>query len=200
MSKHGIGEGAFIYVADSAMVTKENLAAIGSNLFVSRLPATNKECERTIGLAVDMAGCFVLLSNVTLTENNALTAAGLLRTYKGQYGVESDFAFLKDPLIVNDIFLKKPSRIDALGMVLIIALMVWRLMERNMRKYVETTGTQLPGWAGRLTYRPTSFMMTTIVRCITVLKIENHRHLLRPLKAAPGCFYYSLGAGLKCVY
>jgi transposase len=54
----------------------------------------------------------------------AMDAAGLLRTYKGQYGVESDFAFLKDPLIVNDLFLKTPSRIDALGMVLIIALMI----------------------------------------------------------------------------
>ena len=62
-------------------------------------------------------------------------------------------------------------------------------MERNMRKYVETTGTQLPGWAGRLTYRPTSFMMTAIVRCITVLKIENHRHLLRP----PAAFIAALG-------
>ena len=32
--------------------------------------------------------------------------------------MESDCAFLKDPLIVNDIFLKSPSRIGALGMVL----------------------------------------------------------------------------------
>jgi len=40
-------------VADSAMVTKENLEAVGSNHFVSRLPANYKECERAIGLAVD---------------------------------------------------------------------------------------------------------------------------------------------------
>jgi len=45
-----------------------------------------------------------------------------LKTYKGQYGVESDFAFLKDPLVVNDIFLKTPSRIDALDMVLIMTV------------------------------------------------------------------------------
>ena len=53
-----------------------------------------------------------------------MSAAALLKTYKGQYGVESDFAFLKDPLVVNDVFFKTPSRIDALGMVLIIALMI----------------------------------------------------------------------------
>lgn len=62
----------------------------------------------------------------------ALDAAGLLRTYKGQYGVESDFALLEDPLVVNDLFLKTSSRIDGFGMVLIIALMVWRLTERAM--------------------------------------------------------------------
>ena len=70
----------------------------------------------------ELAGCFVLLSNVPIEGDGAMDGAGLLKTYKGQYGVESDFAFLKDPLIVNDIFLKTPSRIDALGMVLIIAL------------------------------------------------------------------------------
>ena len=96
----------------------------------------------------ELAGCFVLLSNVPTEGEGAMDGAGLLRTYKGQYGVESDFAFLKDPLIVNDIFLKTPSRIDALGMVLIIALMLWRLTERSMRTYVKNTGTLLPGWAG----------------------------------------------------
>jgi transposase len=70
-----------------------------------------------------------------------MDAAGLLRTYKGQYGVESNFAFLKDPLVVNDLFFKTPSRIDALGMILIIALMVWRLMERTMRVHVANTKT-----------------------------------------------------------
>jgi len=45
--------------------------------------------------------------------------------------------------VVNDLFLKTPSRIDALGMVLIIALMVWRLMERTMRAYVENEKSSL---------------------------------------------------------
>ena len=62
-----------------------------------------------------LAGCFVLLTNVPTTGDRALDAKGVLRTYKGQYGVESEFAFLKDPLVVNDLFIKTPSRIDALG-------------------------------------------------------------------------------------
>lgn len=124
-----------------------------------------------------------------------MDAAGLLRTYKGQYGVESDFAFLKDPLIVNDLFLKTPSRIDALGMVLIIALMIWRLMERTMRAYVENSKTKLPGWDNRTTDKPTAFMMTIAMTGIMAAVIGTTRHML----SAPGprqlAFLGALGLG-----
>ena len=73
------------------------------------------EKEKTI------AGCFVLITNVPVDGEKRMKGSEMLHLYKGQYGVESDFAFLKDPLVVNDLFLKTPGRIDALGMVLIIA-------------------------------------------------------------------------------
>ena len=45
MATLGIGEAAFIYIADSAMVTESNLAEIGDRiLFITRLPATYHEC------------------------------------------------------------------------------------------------------------------------------------------------------------
>ena len=53
MARHGLGPRAFVYVADSAMVTQKNLEAIGRNRFVSRLPASYKECNRVIKEAVD---------------------------------------------------------------------------------------------------------------------------------------------------
>lgn len=339
MAKHGLGPGAFVYVADSAMVTGPNLDAVEPNRFISRLPATYKECERVIGVAVDtdawthigrlsesvtkasrpcaqykafettvtlyektyravvihssshdkrrqkrydkrvahsektirdalkkipeiyacdpdaqraveqaqklstrlhqvcasihskevrkrgrppkngpaptqtvyrvewtirenasevarlraLAGCFVLLSNVPTDGEGAMDGAALLRTYKGQYGVESDIAFLKDPLVVNDIFLKTPSRIDALGMVLIIALMIWRLMERSMRAHIKNTGTLLPGWAGRKTDKPTSFIMRTVVAGILVARVGLQRHLLAPPRKDAAAFLEALG-------
>jgi transposase len=55
MAQHGIANDAFIYVADSAMVTEENLAQISDspeNLFITRLPANYKECARAIQTAV----------------------------------------------------------------------------------------------------------------------------------------------------
>ena len=341
MAKHNLGPGAFVYVADSALVTEKNLDAVGPNLFVSRLPANYAECGRAIAEAVgsgawtdigrlaetaagtgrpcaeykafetsvvlygktyravvvhssahdkrrqkkldkaiaesaklvkaalggmqkvyfceadartaaaraekfsdrlhtvtaavcpvevrrrgrppangpaltntryelswelaenaagvarerSLAGCFVLLSNVPTEGPGAMDAARLLRTYKGQYGVESDFAFLKDPLVVNDLFLKTPSRIDALGMVLIIALMVWRLMERSMRAHVQKANTTLPGWDNRTTAKPTAFMMTTAMTGIMVAVIAGQRHMLRGPGPDQIAFLEALGLG-----
>lgn len=126
------------------------------------------------------AGCFVLICNIPLEGKNAMDAAELLRVYKGQYGVESDFVFLKDPLVVNDTFLKKPQRIDALGMILVIALLVWRLMERSLRAWIKNTGQTLPGWDKKRTTKPTTFMVFTAMYGMQVLLTkDNERHFLR---------------------
>ena len=77
---------------------------------------------------------------------------------ENQGGIEQNFSFLKDLVIVNSIFLKKPHRTEVLGLVLLIALLIWRLMEKCMRKYIETTGNQVTGWKKKPTKRPTSFM------------------------------------------
>ncbi|KPA17822.1 transposase, partial [Candidatus Magnetomorum sp. HK-1] len=53
MSEHGLEKGAFIYIADSALVSEDNLKEIGEETkFITRLPATYKECERVISEAV----------------------------------------------------------------------------------------------------------------------------------------------------
>ena len=40
LGQHGVAPGAYIYVADAALVTADNLAALGDTLFITRLPAT----------------------------------------------------------------------------------------------------------------------------------------------------------------
>jgi hypothetical protein len=52
LAKHGVAPGAYIYVADAALVTEDHLAALGDTLFISRLPATYKEGGRLIAEAV----------------------------------------------------------------------------------------------------------------------------------------------------
>jgi transposase len=148
------------------------------------------EKEEKVNLLREQAGCFVLLTNVPAAS---LDAASVLRTYKGQYGIESDFSFLKDPLVVNDLFLKTPSRIDALGMILIIALMVWRLMERQMRRYLQETGTTVPGWDNKPTAKPTSFMMSTVFAGIMTVELAGDSALMSTLSLRQLEFLSALG-------
>jgi transposase len=119
-----------------------------------RIVVTVSEHKENIAKLREEAGCFVLLTNVPIKEKSGLE---ILRTYKEQDGIEKNFGFLKDPLVANDTFLKKPRRIEAMGLVLVISLLLWRLMERNMRKKAREKSIMLQGWNNRYTARPTSF-------------------------------------------
>ncbi|MCJ8500124.1 hypothetical protein [Desulfatitalea alkaliphila] len=85
-------------------------------------------------------------------------------------------------MIVNSIFLKRPHRIEVLGLVLLIALLICRLMEKWIRKYIETNGNQITGWKKKPTKRPTSFIMTTKFLTILVARLGDRRELARPLR------------------
>ncbi len=54
MARHGLSGGAYVYVADSAFVTEDNLQKADDNgtWFLTRLPATYNECGRVISEAV----------------------------------------------------------------------------------------------------------------------------------------------------
>lgn len=127
------------------------------------------------------AGCFVLLTNL-VDQYEDWPAQELLILYKSQIGIEKNFSFLKDPAIVNSIFLKKAERIEVLGLVLLISLLIWRLMERSMRKYLESNNCVLTGWVRRKTKKPTTFMMTTKFSSVMVITMGHLRQLTKPLK------------------
>src|SRR5262249_49407475 len=74
------------------------------------LKATLHERAEVIACKRQETGCFVLLTNVPTAGAMAHQARDVLRAYKEQHGIEQNFAFLKAPLIVNSLFLKKPER------------------------------------------------------------------------------------------
>jgi transposase len=161
------------------------------------LVATLCERDEAITQAKEEAGCFVLITNVPLEgpPGSAVPYDGktLLEAYKDQHGIERNFGFLKDPVIVNSLFLKRPERIEALGLILLIALLLWRLMERTMRRHVTETQCPLVGWDDRPTQRPTAFMMTTKFDGVLVLMIGGQRRLLRPLSEVQQAYLRALG-------
>jgi transposase len=162
------------------------------------LSATIIKREDVITRHQELAGCFVLLSNVPADWDDGYSAEKILRTYKEQYGIENNFSFLKDDQIVNAIFLKRPERIEALGLILLIALLVWRLMEHTMRTELEATDTDLPGWDNKPTRRPTSYMLTWKFRGIIVLRIGEERRLAQPLSATQEAFLKALRVPVSC--
>ena len=157
------------------------------------LKATLHERAEVIACKRQETGCFVLLTNVSTAGAMAHQARDVLRAYKEQHGIEQNFAFLKDPLIVNRLFLKKPERIEALGLVLLLALLLWRLIDRSLRHHVETTGTTLPGWDKKETTRPTAFMLMTKFAAVMVLKVGPQRQLAQALSAVQQQYLAALG-------
>jgi transposase len=78
-----------------------------------------------------LEGVYVLKTNLP-RETHRLTK--VLRLYKEQAQVERRFHHLKGPLAVAPMFLKNPERIAGLLCILVWALMVLALMERQVRR------------------------------------------------------------------
>ncbi|MEA1048327.1 hypothetical protein U5801_00620 [Lamprobacter modestohalophilus] len=136
-----------------------------------------------------MAGCFVLLSNVA---RDGADGEQILRTYKEQYAIERNFSFLKDDQIVNALFLKRPERIEALGLILLISLLIWRLMEHLMRTELKAAETTVPGWDNKPTSRPTAYLLTWTFRGVMVLCMGQTRRLHQPLSPTQQAFLRAL--------
>jgi transposase len=157
------------------------------------LKATLHARAEVIARKVQELGCCVLLTNVPTAGAMPHRAGEVLRAYKEQHGVEQHGAFLKAPLIVNSLFLKKPERIEALGLVFLLALLLWRLVERALRLHVETTGSTLTGWDKKATQKPTAFMMMTKFAAVMVLKVGGQRQLAQPLSSIQQSYLNALG-------
>ena len=125
----------------------------------------------------------MLITNTPREGAGTVDARQLLTIYKDQHMVERNFGFLKDPVFVNALFLKSPKRIEALGLILVLALLIWRLMERTMRANPAADKSKITGWVKRETSRPTSFMMTTKFIGIFVLTEGKVRRLAKPLNS-----------------
>ena len=98
-------------------------------------------------------GCFVLGTNI---EADDLRDEEVIAAYKAQSQVEGGFRFLKDPLFfVSSLFVKKPTRIQGLLMVMTLALLVYAVAQRRLRQALVRHKESLPNQINQLTQRPT---------------------------------------------
>ena len=111
------------------------------------------EKQEVIQYAVEQKSCFILASNAT---ENQLSPEAILHHYKAQSAVERGFRFLKDPLFfVSSLFIKKPSRIDALLMIMTLSLLVYSIAQRRMRQTMKQSNETIPSQINQPNGAPT---------------------------------------------
>ena len=63
---------------------------------------------------------------------------------------------MKSPMFFADsVFLKSPKLLEALGLIMALSLLVYKVAERQIRQTLKRTGSAVKNQLGRLTDRPT---------------------------------------------
>jgi transposase len=97
--------------------------------------------------------CFVLGTNIGPA---LLSDAEVIAGYKAQAQGEGGFRFLKDPLFfVSSLFVTKPCRIQGLLMVMTLALLVYSVAQRRLRRELARHNVTIPNQINQPTNRPT---------------------------------------------
>jgi len=118
-----------------------------------QIKATFSVDENDIEAQSQHNACFVIGSNI---KDDELTDTELFRGYKSQSNVEGGFRFLKDPLFfVSSLFLKKPSRIEALLMIMTLSLFVYSMAQRRIRASLAAQNETIPNQIDQPVRRPT---------------------------------------------
>ncbi len=90
-------------------------------------------------------------------DDPLLSDQEFLKEYKGQGQAERGFRFLKDPtFLAISLYLKKPERIMALLMVMMICLLVYVALQYRIRQGLQAHGETFPDQKGKRASTPTA--------------------------------------------
>jgi hypothetical protein len=123
--------------------------------------------QEAIDASAAADGWYALLTNLAPSQ---ASPEEVFRRYKGQHVVERRYGEFKGPLAVAPLFLKTNRRIAALITVICLALLIFCLVERQVRNALRPHGemmTGLPGY-GRTPARPTG---RTIFQALVGLRL-----------------------------
>jgi transposase len=116
------------------------------------------------------AGRFILATNIL--DTTAVSNQQVLSEYKAQQSNERGFRFIKDPLFfTSSVFVKNPERVEAIGMIMGLCLLVYNLAQRKLRQQLEATNEQVKNQVKKLTNKPTMrwiFQMFQAVHLVTI--------------------------------
>ena len=116
------------------------------------------------------AGRFILATNILDTQE--VSDRQILLEYKAQQSNERGFRFIKDPLFfTSSVFVKNPERVEAIGMIMGLCLLVYNLGQRKLRQQLSATNEGVRNQVKKLTNKPTMrwiFQMFQAVHLVTV--------------------------------
>jgi transposase len=142
---------------------------------------------------------FILATNEL--DAQRLSDQDVLRCYKQQAQAERGFRFLKDPRFqAHTVFLKSPSRIMALLMIMTLCLLVYAALEYRLRQALADTQTTVPDQQGKPTHRPTMRWVFQLFVGIHVLLIAGQTAMILNLKSPQQHVIQLLGPPYQALY
>ena len=94
----------------------------------------------------DVHGWTVLATTV---RSEVYTAAEILQAYQEQHiTVEPGFRWIKNPAAISPVWLEKPEWIAALAMLTVVGLLVYAVIQRQVRLYLRDHDRYIPGNKG----------------------------------------------------
>jgi transposase len=100
------------------------------------------------------------------------TDTEILQAYQEQHTtVEPGFRWIKNPAAIAPVWLEKPERIAALAMLTVVGLLVYSIIQRQVRLYLQTHHQQLPGNKG-MTATPTAAVMLALFAPVALIQLE----------------------------
>jgi transposase len=118
-----------------------------------RIQGVFEQDDGKVELIKRRKGRFILAANEM--DCGKLSEQDFLAEYKKQYKTEQSFAFIKgNAFEVSSVFLKKPSRIQALMVVMTLCLMVYSFAQYHLRKALVEAEESIPDQLKKPTQKP----------------------------------------------
>jgi transposase len=108
----------------------------------------------------------------TTVDAETCADAQILRAYQEQNStVEPGLRWIKNPAAITPVWLEKPERIAALAMLTVLGLLVYGLIQRQVRLHLQEYQQHVPGNKGP-TATPTAAVVLSLFTPVMVVQVQ----------------------------
>jgi transposase len=115
---------------------------------------------------------FILITSVL--DETQYTDIEILEEYKHQNSIEEAFRFLKNPVYMGPVYLKNKERVESLGYVFILVLLIASYLEYRVRKSLKDKNEYVLDPGNKKNYRPSIKRIFEILEGVIITITLNH--------------------------